>query len=169
MSPEDIKRIRLRLGWSQERFARELGVSFSTVNRWERGRTVPSPMALKALRRLGGGRPDVDRRKAVRLKKRFPLTVSAPVDEASGTEQYLRAVTEDISVTGAMFKALGKVMPGQKVLIGLSLDDGATASMPSEVVWTDGRGGGGAGGNAGVRFDKVTSSEMMKVVNAMLR
>lgn len=35
---------------SQERLARELKVSFSTVNRWENGKANPSPMALEAFR-----------------------------------------------------------------------------------------------------------------------
>lgn len=52
MGPDRIKRIRLSRGWSQERMARELGVSFTTVNRWERGRTSPSPMASKSIEKL---------------------------------------------------------------------------------------------------------------------
>ena len=33
--------IRARLHLSQEALARELNVSFSTINRWEKGRSVP--------------------------------------------------------------------------------------------------------------------------------
>ncbi len=44
--------MRTRLGWSQERLARELGVSFSTVSRWERGDGEPSPMAVRLLQEL---------------------------------------------------------------------------------------------------------------------
>jgi len=32
--------------------ARELGVSACTVNRWEMGRTSPSPLALKNIEKL---------------------------------------------------------------------------------------------------------------------
>lgn len=39
---EKIKAIRLQLNMSQEMLARELGVSFATVNRWENARTKPS-------------------------------------------------------------------------------------------------------------------------------
>ena len=42
---EFIKLIRLRLGITQEQLARDLGISFSTINRWENGRTVPSKLA----------------------------------------------------------------------------------------------------------------------------
>lgn len=40
-----VKNIRIQLAMSQEQLARELNVSFSTVNRWENGRSRPSPMA----------------------------------------------------------------------------------------------------------------------------
>lgn len=45
----NIKEIRKILSFSQEDFAREIGVSFASVNRWERGKTKPSRMALKAI------------------------------------------------------------------------------------------------------------------------
>ena len=48
----DIKKARIQLGLSQENFARELGVSFVTVNRWENGRTKPSPLAKRAIELL---------------------------------------------------------------------------------------------------------------------
>lgn len=42
-----IKEIRVQLDLSQEDFAREVGVSYATVNRWENGRFLPSRMALR--------------------------------------------------------------------------------------------------------------------------
>ncbi len=42
---EIIKSIRKQFNYTQEQLARELKVSFSTVNRWENGRTVPSVLA----------------------------------------------------------------------------------------------------------------------------
>ncbi|MEB3884197.1 helix-turn-helix domain-containing protein [Lyngbya sp. CCY1209] len=42
--------LRRRMGLSQEKFAAKLGVSFQTVNRWERGRSQPSQLAINALR-----------------------------------------------------------------------------------------------------------------------
>lgn len=44
-----IKEIRNRLGLTQEKFAARLGVTFPTVNRWENGRTKPSPLAQKQI------------------------------------------------------------------------------------------------------------------------
>ncbi len=40
-----IKYVRNELGLSQEQLARELNISFSTVNRWENGKSKPSQMA----------------------------------------------------------------------------------------------------------------------------
>jgi putative transcriptional regulator len=47
-----IKEIRGRLGITQEKFAAKLGVTLPTINRWENGRTRPSPMAVQNLREL---------------------------------------------------------------------------------------------------------------------
>ena len=43
--PELVKEVRRQLGISQEDLARELGVSFATVNRWENGKSQPSKLA----------------------------------------------------------------------------------------------------------------------------
>ncbi len=42
-----IKKVRVQLGLSQEDLAREVGVSYATVNRWENGRFLPSRMAIR--------------------------------------------------------------------------------------------------------------------------
>lgn len=44
-----IKALRLELKLSQEKFAGELGVSFTSLNRWENHKTMPSTLALKIL------------------------------------------------------------------------------------------------------------------------
>ena len=44
-----IKELREEMELTQEEFASECGVVFSTVNRWEKGHTLPSPMAIKLL------------------------------------------------------------------------------------------------------------------------
>lgn len=40
-----VKRVRNKLGLSQEQLAREMNISFSTINRWEKGKNKPSQMA----------------------------------------------------------------------------------------------------------------------------
>ena len=44
---DELKRIRQRTFLSQEAFAKEVSVSFSTVNRWESERTIPNLAAMK--------------------------------------------------------------------------------------------------------------------------
>ena len=47
-----IREVRGRLGLTQEKFAARLGVTLPTINRWENGRTKPSPLAIQNLREL---------------------------------------------------------------------------------------------------------------------
>ena len=45
-----IKEIRIKSLLSQADFAHEIGVSFSTVNRWENGKATPNFKTLKKIR-----------------------------------------------------------------------------------------------------------------------
>ncbi len=47
---EEIKKIRQKCFLSQEAFGRELGVSFSSVNRWESGKSKPNMSAMKKIK-----------------------------------------------------------------------------------------------------------------------
>jgi transcriptional regulator with XRE-family HTH domain len=47
--PALVKSLRTHLGLTQEQFAHEVGVTFSTVNQWENGRRRPQPFLLKRL------------------------------------------------------------------------------------------------------------------------
>lgn len=44
-----VRKLRRKLGLTQEKFAAKLGVSFATLNRWENGRAKPSPLAVQRL------------------------------------------------------------------------------------------------------------------------
>ena len=46
---DDIREIRQNCFLSQEAFAKELGVSFATVNRWESGKTKPTYKTMKLI------------------------------------------------------------------------------------------------------------------------
>ena len=46
---EDLKKIRRKAFLTQEAFAKELGVSFATVNRWETGKAKPTLKAMKLI------------------------------------------------------------------------------------------------------------------------
>lgn len=64
-----IRELRLETGLTQEQFAAELGVTYSSVNRWENGRSKPSPLAMQKisemLRQMGDRGQDL-------LSKYFP-------------------------------------------------------------------------------------------------
>jgi len=47
---DELKRIRQRSFLTQEAFAKEVNVSFSTVNRWESGKTKPNLIAMKSIK-----------------------------------------------------------------------------------------------------------------------
>ena len=49
---QQIKTVRLKLHMSQTEFAQLLGVSFTTINRWENGKTSPNYRALRAFEKL---------------------------------------------------------------------------------------------------------------------
>ena len=50
--PEEIKKIRQRSFLTQQDFAKKIGVAFSTVNRWESGRTKPNLKAMKNINKF---------------------------------------------------------------------------------------------------------------------
>jgi len=41
-----IRELRLLSGLTQEQFAAALGVTYPTINRWENGRSKPSPLGM---------------------------------------------------------------------------------------------------------------------------
>jgi len=49
---EKVKELRKRRKWAQEDLAREIGVSLSTVQRWEKKGGEPTRLARRELQRL---------------------------------------------------------------------------------------------------------------------
>ena len=47
-----IRQLRAALGLTQEQFAAKVGVTYSTINRWENSKGKPSPLAMLRLERL---------------------------------------------------------------------------------------------------------------------
>jgi len=64
-----IRQLRKRLGLTQEQFASRAGVTFPTVNRWENGKSTPSPLALQRIQELLHAMGD---KGADLLKRYFP-------------------------------------------------------------------------------------------------
>lgn len=49
-----IHELRLLTGLTQEQFAARLGVTYSSVSRWERGLSIPSPLAMQKIEEMLG-------------------------------------------------------------------------------------------------------------------
>ena len=49
---EKVMELRKKKGWTQEDMAREIGVSLSTVQRWERQGGKPTRLARRELKKL---------------------------------------------------------------------------------------------------------------------
>lgn len=49
---EKVKELRGKRGWAQEDLAREIGVSLSTIQRWEKKGGEPTRIARRELRKL---------------------------------------------------------------------------------------------------------------------
>jgi len=56
--PNDVVRVRAKLGLSQSKFARLLGISEDTLQNWEQGRRKPTGSA-KVLLKIAAKHPDV--------------------------------------------------------------------------------------------------------------
>jgi putative transcriptional regulator len=88
--PALVRHLRARLGLTQEQFAREVGVTFSTVNQWENGRRRPQPFLVQRLLEmqsaLGEGSPGRLRREEARtFKERWEDVHTAEREELATT------------------------------------------------------------------------------------
>ena len=54
MLSERIKTSRQKAFLSQDAFAKEIGVAYSTINRWETGKSKPNLSAMKKLKQFCG-------------------------------------------------------------------------------------------------------------------
>ena len=76
-----IKSIRNQLGISQEKLAVQLGVTFSSVNRWENGHRMPSPLAMQKIEEIAA-------RSGLKLKT--PKTIKIPTPTTGGKLEKVR-------------------------------------------------------------------------------
>ncbi len=56
MKPEQLRRLRQKLGLTQEGLAREVGVARNSVARWERGEMAISEPAARLIQRIADDR-----------------------------------------------------------------------------------------------------------------
>jgi transcriptional regulator with XRE-family HTH domain len=85
-----VKGLRERLGLTQEQFAHEVGVTFSTVNQWENGRRRPQPFLLKRLLEIEatleeGSASRLTKAEAQKFKRRWEAVNAAEREELRST------------------------------------------------------------------------------------
>lgn len=51
----NIRELRLQFNMTQQALAMRLGVGLRTVQRWEAGQNIPSPLAIQQIKELFGG------------------------------------------------------------------------------------------------------------------
>lgn len=168
MNAQDIKKIRLLLGLSQERLARELGVSFCTVNRWEKGRTTPSPMAVEKLKRFEawlGTNKFTDKRSFERQDVNYPIQVVVLDNEGSVVEaKKFSSSTIDFSIGGLKFKTDEQVSVDDSLLIDIAFaENESPVEVESAIKWTRGNGTK----NVGVSFGEFKPGDLEKFRNAL--
>jgi CheY-like chemotaxis protein len=103
-TPALVARIRARTGQSQEDLARQLDVSFATVNAWERGRSAPRPVHRAAL-------DDLARELGIRQGLSV-LVIDDDPDAADLARTYLTRSSYDVEVRTAESGADGLLMLG---------------------------------------------------------
>ena len=96
-----VKQYRARLGLTQAELAARLGVSFSTVNRWENGQTKPSSLAWQQLVRLTEGETAIEKREIPQQISVLPVTeYGTLVSGISGLlEQTRRETARSVNAT----------------------------------------------------------------------
>ncbi|MEE9542976.1 MAG: PilZ domain-containing protein [Thermodesulfobacteriota bacterium] len=169
MNAKDIKKIRLLLGLSQERLARELGVSFCTVNRWEKGRTTPSPMAVEKLKRFEawlGTNKFTDKRSFERMDVKYPIQIKV-LDGASseaGNHQF-ESSTVDFSIGGLKFNTEQTLAIGDALRIDIAFaENESPVEVDSDIRWTKAENGSR---EVGVSFGEFKPGDLEKFRTAL--
>ncbi len=84
MTSQEVRELRRRLGMTQERFATAIGgVHYTTVSRWERGTTTPTPRDLTRLRELALGAAGTPASFAGRLRRAASVSRSTSETEVT--------------------------------------------------------------------------------------
>jgi len=84
-----IKRLRARLGLTQEALAERLGVSFPTINRWENGKSRPSQLSWGQILKLAGEEGD-----RISEPEPPPYAAEPPVLDFTADSDAVRALVE---------------------------------------------------------------------------
>jgi len=104
-----VNGLRQRLGLTQEQFAHEVGVTFSTVNQWENGRRRPQPFLLKRLLEMEaasgkGSAGRMSKGEAQAFKRRWEAVNAAEREELASTP-----VADKFRQVAALLASAGKL------------------------------------------------------------
>ena len=88
--PAQIRRLRAKLGLTQVGLAKELGVSYPTINRWENGKAKPSQLSWSQFLRLAG-ELDVEK---VAEPEPPPYADTPPVLDFTAASEVVRVLVE---------------------------------------------------------------------------
>lgn len=107
--PALVKGLRQRLGLTQEQFAHEVGVTFSTVNQWENGRRRPQPFLLKRLLEMEAAAGEglagrLTKGEAQAFKRRWEAVNAAEREELGSTP-----VADKFRQVAALLASAGKL------------------------------------------------------------
>jgi len=91
----DTKRARKRLGITQAEFARVLGVSFPTIQRWEYGMCNPSALQADIIARINKGTRIIERKEK---------------ETGESIAEILRAEVVGSSISVGLYKLLGIIL-----------------------------------------------------------
>ncbi len=119
MTPDDVKRLRLERGMTQAELAAALGVTVTTVARWEQGARTVGPLATLALMHLEPPRGDGPRKaRALRCpscRKAVPVPPARGQFMVCSCNAWLRSVDGRLDVlTAAHWDGLIKNARGER-------------------------------------------------------
>ena len=107
--PALVKGLRERLGLTQEQFAHEVGVTFSTVNQWENGRRRPQPFLLKRLLEMAGVQGAGSAKRLTRGEARVFKKRWEAVNAAEWEELALTPVAHKFRQIAALLASAGRL------------------------------------------------------------
>ncbi len=93
---ENLRRLRLAKGYTQEYLANELGVSAQTISRWECGNTLPDILQLPKLARIYAITVDDFFREQINAYPNYAQRLVAVYEASGRTEDFLAAEQEFI-------------------------------------------------------------------------
>ncbi len=172
MNIEKIREIRSKLGWSQEKLAREINVTLCTVNRWENGVSVPNPRSMKVLDMLADMKLEglTVKREAFRIKASCSIMLkfwdeNETMNSESGDTTFFNATTEDLSSTGLMFRTRLLLSRGEKIRICWNFGKDKNLEVVSRVVWSFSK---DCENHVGVVFDNPMPDVVSNVLNSII-